>query len=282
MSKNNNNKKEEQLPGQVDKVSPGELLRRARREKGMATEEVILHLGVTQRVLSALEKDEYDHLPAPLYVKGYIRRYCLILSIPENEVLAGYEALLRDNGICQEEPKPRLMGEPKKKFSLWKLIVPFVLALLAALIFWMVQHSEGLELDFFSDSSSILTELPQNKNLNLTPPLPVESEDNEAPLYHDDDNVDASVTSDLVVPRLQKLQINIIQQSWVEVLDSRGDVLVADLKPSGSKVDVTGIPPFDVVLGYAPGVELSYAGQQIIVEPITTYNTATLKVGGES
>ena len=84
----------------------------------------------------------------------------------------------------------------------------------------MVQHSEGLELDFFSDSSSILTELPQNKNLNLTPPLPVESEDNEAPLYHDDDNVDASVTSELVVPRLQKLQINIIQQSWVEVLDS--------------------------------------------------------------
>ena len=45
---------------------------------------------------------------------------------------------------------------------------------------------------------------------------------------------------------------------------------------------MTGIPPFDVVLGYAPGVELSYAGQQIIVEPITTDNTATLKVGGES
>ncbi|MFT7300249.1 MAG: cytoskeleton protein RodZ [Porticoccus sp.] len=280
MSRNNNNKKKEQISGQVDKVAPGELLRRARREKGMATEEVILNLGVTQRVLNALEKDEYDHLPAPLYVKGYIRRYCLILSIPENEVLVGYEALLRDKDIFQEEPRPMLMGAPKNKFSLWKLIVPFVLALLAALIIWMAQHSGGLKLDFFSDSSSMLTELPQNKNLNLTPPLPVDSEDNVVPRYHDDDNVDTSVTSELVVPRLQELQINVIQQSWVEVLDSRGGVLVAGLKPSGSKVEVTGMPPFDVVLGYAPGIELSYAGKQVIVETITTDNTATLKVGG--
>ena len=93
----------------------------------------------------------------------------------------------------------------------------------------------------------------------------------------DDHNADVAV-----VAKPQRLQIHIIQQSWIEVLDARGDILIADLKPSGSKVDVSGMPPFNVVLGYAPGVQLSYAGQQVTVAPISTDNTATLKIGEES
>lgn len=281
MSEKNN--KDEQALEQLDQVPPGELLRRARREKGMAAEEVILNMGITQTVLSALENDEYEHLPAPLYVKGYIRRYCSILGIPDNEVLASFVNLLREKGIQQGEPRLRLTGVPEKEFGQWKLVIFLVLALLAALLFWIVQSSHGVVLDLFEPQPSTPTVLSQQKSLTLTPPLPVESQKNGT-LFDGEDSVDLddNNTDVAVVAKPQRLQIHIIQQSWIEVLDARGDILIADLKPSGSKVDVTGMPPFNVVLGYAPGVQLSYAGQQVTVAPISTDNTATLKIGEES
>ncbi|HEB28556.1 MAG TPA: DUF4115 domain-containing protein [Porticoccus sp.] len=281
MSEKNN--KDEQALEQLDQVPPGELLRRARREKGMAAEEVILNMGITQTVLSALENDEYEHLPAPLYVKGYIRRYCSILGIPDNEVLASFDDLLREQGIQQGEPRLRLMGVPEKEFGQWKLVIFLVLALLAALLFWIVQSSHGVALDLFETQPSTPTVLSQQKSLTLTPPLPIEFQKNET-LFDGEDSVDIDDNNADVagVAKPQRLQIHIIQQSWIEVLDARGDILIADLKPSGSKVDVTGMPPFNVVLGYAPGVQLSYAGQQVTVAPISTDNTATLKIGEES
>ncbi|MDX2349822.1 MAG: DUF4115 domain-containing protein [Porticoccus sp.] len=280
MSKKNN--KDEQVLEQLDQVLPGELLRRARREKGMATEEVILNIGITQTVLSALENDEYEHLPAPLYVKGYIRRYCSILGISDNEVLASFDNLFRDQGMQQGEPKLRLMGAPERTFGQWKLVIFLVLALLAALLFWVVQSSHGVALGLFETPSSTSTVFSQQKSLTLTPPFPVEPQKNET-LFDGEGSVDIEDNNAdvAVVAKPQRLQIHIIQQSWIEVLDARGDILIADLKPSGSKVDVTGMPPFNVVLGYAPGVQLSYAGQQVTVAPISTDNTATLKIGEE-
>jgi cytoskeleton protein RodZ len=283
MSKKNN--KDEQGFEQLDQVLPGELLRRARREKGMAAEEMALHVGITQTSLSALENDEYRRLPAPLYVKGYIRRYCSILGIHNNEALTSYDNLLREQGIPKIEPKIRLTGVVDKKFGHKKLVIFLVLALLAALlfVFWIVPSSRGVALNLFETQSSTSTIFSQKKSLTLTPPLPVESQKNGT-LFDGEGSVDIDENNAnvAVVAKLQRLQIHIIQQSWIEVLDARGDVLIADLKPSGSKVDVTGMPPFNVVLGYAPGVQLSYAGQQVTVTPISTDNTATLKIGEES
>jgi cytoskeleton protein RodZ len=282
MSKKNN-KKNKQALKQLDQVLPGELLRRARREKGMAAEEIILNMGITQTVLSALENDEYECLPAPLYVKGYIRRYCSILGITDSEALASYDSLLLEKDIQQGEPKLRLMGVPEKKFEQWKLVICLMLALLAALLFWIVPSSHDEELALLETPPVTPMVLSQQKSLTLTPPLSQESQKNEMPLDGEgsvdfyDNNAEAAV-----VGKLQRLQIQVTQQSWIEVLDARGDILIADLKPSGSTLDVTGMPPFNVVLGYAPGVQLSYAGQQVTVAPISTDNTATLKIGEES
>jgi cytoskeleton protein RodZ len=282
MSKKNN--KDNQALEQLDQIPPGEMLRRARREKGLAAEEVILNLGITKNVLSALEKDDYEHLPAPLYVKGYMRRYCSILGIPDDEVLANFDSLIQAKDDQQVETKIRLMGEPAKKFGLWKLVAALVLVLLAVLLFWMVK-SDGSELSFFESQPPTSIALKQHERLTLTPPLPIKSQNNEMQVDGEDSYIDeGSSTADdkAATPEPQRLQIKVIQQSWVEVLDARGDLLIADLKPSGSMVDIIGMPPFDVVLGYAPGVELNYAGQQVPVNSVSTDNTVKLKVGDES
>ncbi|MEH6528762.1 MAG: DUF4115 domain-containing protein, partial [Porticoccus sp.] len=215
-------------------------------------------------------------------------RYCSILGIPDDEILASFENLMQAKDVQQGEPKIRLMGEPAKKFGLWKLVAALVLVLLTVMLFWMVKSSDGAELGFFESQTPASTVLTQHERLTLTPPLPIESQDNEMLVDSEDSFIDEdSSTADdkaatPVAPEPQRLQIKVIQQSWVEVLDARGDLLIADLKPSGSRVDIIGIPPFDVVLGYAPGVELNYAGQQVPVDSISTDNTVKLKVGDES
>ena len=67
----------------------GELLRETREKKGLTFDEVANALFIRKRVVGAIEAGDWDHLPHPVYVKGYVTQYALFLSIldlVENEV----------------------------------------------------------------------------------------------------------------------------------------------------------------------------------------------------
>jgi len=78
------------------------------------------------------------------------------------------------------------------------------------------------------------------------------------------------------------MTLNVTQQSWVEVFDASGDLLLADLQPPGTRLEVTGDAPFKVNLGYAQGVEIHYDGKVVPVSNIAADNTAFVSVGLDS
>ncbi len=61
---------------------PGERLRRAREEQGLSQDEVSKHLRLSLSYLRALEEDDYDRLPEPPFIKGYLRNYARFLGLP--------------------------------------------------------------------------------------------------------------------------------------------------------------------------------------------------------
>lgn len=298
--------------GSMGPLSPGEMLSRARKEKGLAAEEIILHLGITLRTLNALEKDEYEALPSPLYVKGYIRRYCSILNMSDTEVLADFDAKIKELGLANKESSIRLDRDSSRKTINWKLAVPILLMLLLAiLILWY----------FLSKTAD-----PETKELPLAPqestrPEPLMNSGVSSPGYKGIDTavigakdigvIDKSAAerhnteANFVEIELQKtkqtiaestslllskekhvvtkgsqiLQINVTKQSWIQILDAKGDILLADLKPSGYQNEVKGTAPFKVTLGYAPGVELTLNGKKVEIPIVGNNNTAKLKVG---
>lgn len=308
--------------GPMGRLSPGELLCRARKERGLAAEEVMLHLGITQRTLNALEKDEYDALPSPLYVKGYIRRYCSILEVSEAGVLADFDARVKELGLVNKEPSIRLDRDSNRKIINWKLIIPIILVLLLAiLIFWnflsKTPDTETKELSL-KEPLSVSQELiiPQSlMNDDVSRPIETDYKETDTPEIDtknitaidisaiDKNTVDISTVeinttetnfvelepelatvlkstaAPLVAKGSQVLQINVIKQSWIEILDAKGDILLADLKPSGYQSEVKGTAPFNVTLGYAPGVELILNGQRIDIPVVGNNNTAKLKIG---
>ncbi len=68
-------------------------------------------------------------------------------------------------------------------------------------------------------------------------------------------------------------------ESWLEVSDSRGDVLATELEAAGSRIKLVGVAPFDVKLGNAPAVDIQLNGKKIDVIPLLGSNVLILKVG---
>jgi len=63
----------------------GQFLKQLRELRGKSVNEMASELGLSVAQLNALEADNKDELPAPIYVKGYIKRYGLCLGIDESE-----------------------------------------------------------------------------------------------------------------------------------------------------------------------------------------------------
>ena len=76
-------------------AGPGARLRAAREARGFGIQQVVDTLHIEARLVEALEQDRYDAFDAPVYARGFLRKYGTWLGLPAEELLAGYDALHR-------------------------------------------------------------------------------------------------------------------------------------------------------------------------------------------
>lgn len=60
----------------------GEKLRYARESKGLSQQEVSRALCLSVSIVDALERDAHEELPAPVFIKGYLKNYADFLQLP--------------------------------------------------------------------------------------------------------------------------------------------------------------------------------------------------------
>ena len=88
----------------------GQLLKETREGKGLTLEEVSEALFIRKRVIGAIEAGDWDNLPHPVYVKGYVTQYVAFLKIAELPE--------RVAAMKEEEPQePGPQGSKKNGFS---------------------------------------------------------------------------------------------------------------------------------------------------------------------
>lgn len=256
-----------------EKTSPGEVLRRTRRERGLSVEDIVAGMGITTTTLNALENDDFDRLPSPLFIKGYVKTYCALLDISDRNLLECLEQLMKEQGIHQREPAIKFPPVPNRTGRFLKKTLPLVaISILVTIVFLLViKIADDIELPFFDGSRPLLGSA-KSAVLSMKPAMAsvIDQELNEPAVVADRQG------------NGQTLTLNVTQQSWVEVFDAAGDLLVADLQPSGTRLEITGDAPFKVSLGYARGVEIRYAGKVVPVPNIAADNTAFVNVGLES
>lgn len=78
-----------------------------------------------------------------------------------------------------------------------------------------------------------------------------------------------------------ELRMHFTDDSWVEVTDSANNRLVYRLIEKGSDIQLEGVPPFTILLGNAPGVQVFYKGKEFDHKNYHRNQVAYFKVGGK-
>jgi cytoskeleton protein RodZ len=65
-------------------------------------------------------------------------------------------------------------------------------------------------------------------------------------------------------------------EAWLEVKDGSGRMLISALNPAGAERTVRGQPPFEIVVGNASSVRMTYDGKPVDLRPHTKVEVARL------
>ena len=120
---------------------PGRLLTDARLKLGLEPQNVAEMLHLREYQVRALEADDYENLPEPTYVKGYLRAYCQLLSIDPDKIVKMYADTIRPparesfEGLATEK-------QAASNDNLVKLVSIAMVALVAglAITFWLTSR----------------------------------------------------------------------------------------------------------------------------------------------
>ena len=148
---------------------PGARLKAARKSKDISLDKVAAQLHLRRDMLIALEEDDYDHLPARVFIVGYMRNYARFIGLPAEAIIQSLDQFLPPDDKGQpglpkvgtdagEVFKPSATAR-KSPFSFISLIL--LAAAVAAFFIWKegyfdkaVYQSPGLTLDVKPEISS--------------------------------------------------------------------------------------------------------------------------------
>jgi cytoskeletal protein RodZ len=144
--------------GASELASFGEELRREREIRGISLKEIADATKISKRFLDALEHNDHNALPAPVFTRGFVREYSRYVGLNAEDMVNRYNfAASNDDRIekppqiekypvtpvrdISPKPKPKRGIPPAYAFVNRSAIAIFVIVLaLAAVAWWAVQH----------------------------------------------------------------------------------------------------------------------------------------------
>ncbi|MEJ2455667.1 MAG: DUF4115 domain-containing protein [Candidatus Thiodiazotropha sp.] len=132
---------EENATSQQTVDGPGSQLRKARERQGLEQSKMAAQLHLSQPMIQALEWDDYEKLPAAVFVQGYLRNYARLLGVDEDAVIRSYQEL---NPDAEQQPLPRnqpdeVARELHSDNRMIRLITWIVVLVMGVLIFFWWQ-----------------------------------------------------------------------------------------------------------------------------------------------
>jgi len=298
--------------------SPGTMLRRARERAHLSREELATLTRLAKGIIEALENDDFPALREPVYAKGYYRKCARALSLDEDVLIAGYvrmggrAAIAIKPSALKLAPSEELGKRRESGAPLGFIFV--VLVIIVALAWWLlyaqprqVTMSMMSSPDQPQGSGGLIQPPPQSESApaggDATPaagdtaatapsggamPLPPPQQGGDtAPAGSGAADASSAAAADTptaaaadAAPASSNgLQLVFSATSWVRVEDSQGKVVLDGLVSAGETRQVGGTPPYNVFLGNAPGVSVSFNGEKVDTAPYVKANsTARFKI----
>ncbi|MDA8128385.1 MAG: helix-turn-helix domain-containing protein [Betaproteobacteria bacterium] len=253
-------------------ASIGELLRDAREARGVRLEDAAVRLRLMHRQVEAMERDDFESLGPPVFARGFVRNYARLLGLAPESLLA------RMDGAPAEPPAVSV--EPPLPHS-WLTSPWLILSLLGLLLLVAVPIALYLWLNSDAGEAPAASALPAQSQAAAPAPAPAQAPaaarpeaaaPAPAPAPPETAATQAAPAADATAgpdAAGSVLHLEFGDKSWTEIKDASGRMLLRQLNPADSDVDVHGQPPFDVVIGNAAQVRMTYNGRPIDLQPFT-------------
>ena len=249
--------------------TPGALLEQERTRRGLSMQEAAEGLHLDTWVIEALEANRFLALGAPVYAKGYLRKYAALLGLAPDVIVARYEALT--DTLPVPTPVPVMTAPPPRpkwpKYVAWSVLAAASLGIGFVLFKFVWPLIERVTL---ADVRSTVT-LPVEPEASAAPvavPTVVEPAEMPTAPAETTQAAEAVVTpAPAAAPSGDRVRLTIAFEapSWVEIYDASGGRLMYDIGQAGRVHRVEGQPPLNVVLGIASAVKVRVNDSDIVV-----------------
>ena len=220
-------------------ASLGQELKKERKARQISLEEIANTTKISLQFLKALENDQLDALPGKFFVKGIIRAYARCIGIDEYNAVNKYEESLQKEQILKKEKKKekiKLTPLEKIKANLFNLVFISILLLLIFLSIYFISQ-------------------PQS-------PLPVENKQAQIPLEEQKPIIPPIVEPEPEETRELYLEIQFLQETWIQVFADGKLTSIDGVKMPGDKVNIRAAEELVLHLGNAGGISYFLNGKK--------------------
>jgi cytoskeleton protein RodZ len=267
----------------------GERLAEARREQKIAVFEIAKELHLDEHKVRALERNEFDVLGAPVFAKGYLRKYAQLVNVDGDDVLADYYRMNRSAEappVVSSRPKPRQELSPGP----WIAVIVVLIVTVMAYV-WFTRPdapSTGLQ-DLAADDSAAVSspaaeettapagadDAPVIDEPQPEPETATVTEGQAEPAAEPEpQSAQPSVEPPLEEtssPAIAEGQVRVLLtytgDCWTEVTDASGRRLFFALGKDGRSVELSGSEPLNVLFGNPGNVEVVVNGDNFALPP---------------
>lgn len=292
------------------------LLSNERVKRGLSLQEVADRLKLSRKQLEAIENDEYDKLPGATFARGFVRNYAKLLGLDVALLNASLDAHLPmppvNPPVADTAPAAPAPAASSRSPAVNPTLIKGALALLVLLLaagvgYRLLTQSASTPATPPLATPAVESALPQAalnpepassaapvsaapsvdskpaelkpepaklEALAVAPVKPAEVKPAEAKPTSTDTSTAQAAVSDTGAG---ELVLNAREKAWVSVIDAKGKKLLYG-QVSGEKRLGAGTPPYKLIIGNAPQVELNYKGQAVPLADKTKGSTAKLEL----
>jgi cytoskeleton protein RodZ len=260
------------------------MLREAREAHGLHIEMVAAALKVSPQKLIALEADDIESLPDPVFARALAASVCRALRIDPAPVLAKLPGAQRP-GLAEADrviskslrsSSPRSGAGAGGLPSRALLTVVVLLLIGAAVLFWLPQslfdqvgasNSRWTTRDTTTEQAAVSPKpesaAPGTVTDSVAPMPPVAAQPPAEPVVVEEPASAAPTPSNDLIVFVAR------EDSWINVTEAGGKQLLHRTVKAGETVGLTGNLPLSVVVGRAAGVQVQVRGKPFDLASIT-------------
>jgi len=267
------------------------LQRKRREERGLALTDVAQQLKFAPRQLEALEQERFGALPGPTIARGMLRNYARLLKLDPEALLGRLGDRLDapdSDKLAARFSQPVPFSDNARRSTLVYAGVSILIlgAVGAAAYEWHQERSAKRQIAFVAAAKAPLE--PPRTAAPSTPPAPPKTASPPSAPRTAAQTAKATAKVAEVTPAAEeraaplppiaagvhRIVVRCDEECWIEVKDGLERHLVSSLNPAGTERVVRGQPPFEIVIGNAQHVRVTYNDRPIDLQPHTRVEVA--------